>query len=80
MDPQKDIAERLLAGTDGAGPQPVGVWHIGGCNDVRMADVRDARRCQNVRHGIKRSEGCVNGDLQDGGRRIQCGVNGANPA
>ena len=79
MGPQKDIAKHLLASTDGAGAQPIGVRHIGRCNNVRLADVRDARRCQNVGHGIKRPERCVDGDLQDGGRRIQCGVNGANP-
>jgi len=54
---QHGVAERLLTGADGAGPQPVWVRNVRRVDDVCAAGVGDPRRGQNMRDNVERPEG-----------------------
>ena len=45
---------------------------------MNLRDVGDLRRRDHVRHGVERFETLVDGDFEDGGRRIEAAVDGGD--
>ena len=74
---QQGIAETLLSGTRRSSPQPVSIRHIGRPDDMNVRRINDPKGCQNVRDGVEDIKTLVHRDLDDGGRRIQAGVEDA---
>jgi hypothetical protein len=68
---KKMIAEGLLARAYNSRSQPIGVWNVVAFDDVNLGDVGNPRRRQNEGHSVERLEAFVDGNLKDGGRRIE---------
>ena len=68
---EKTVAEGLLTRIYRHRPQPVGVWHVVGFDDVNLGNIGDPRRRDHVRHSVEVHEASVDGGFKDRGRRIE---------
>lgn len=75
---QQLIPKGLLAGAMITRNQPVGIWNIRRVQDMNSGQVRNACGCQYMRGCVENLEPLVDGDFQDGRRRICGAVNSAD--
>src|ERR1700745_1788113 len=74
---EQDVAELLLARAWNSGAEPVWVGNRGRLNDVDSSRVR-SERSKHMSHRVECLKALVGRHLQDGARRIERTIDGAN--
>ena len=78
MATKKAVAKGLLARARRPRPQPVGIRRVFAFNDMNLRNIGGPRRRKHVRRCVERSEPCMDRNFQDGDRRIESAVDGAD--
>ena len=76
---EQSVPECLLSGAGDSRPQPVWIWDRCRIDDVNARWRDDSHRRQGVRNRVQRSEAIVDGDLEDGRRRIDRAIHCPDP-